>query len=336
MPGYELLRELFRYNDWGRDRLFAPAAQLSAAELDRPFDVGPGSLRATLSHLYDAEWIWLERWCGRSPGAFEEGTVRRDMRPLWDTYRDLAARRDELLAGVGEAGLLRPVVYQRLDGTRFERPLGVLMLHVCNHGVHHRAQALHMLRCAGGEVPQPGLDYLYWKLEAGHPVVPELPALRTYFEYGQWATEQVLAAAAALPSSALDVRWPIGLGTLRATLLHLRFAEQWWVNNWTLGPEEPYPDLPADTPFAVLIEAMRATWAACGAHLGGLGPEDLLRPVAARVAPEVLKTFPLGVSAIQLCTHGTHHRAQAVNILRRSGAKPPALDGVTWWTATRG
>jgi uncharacterized damage-inducible protein DinB len=40
-------------------------------------------------------------------------------------------------------------------------------------------------------------------------------------------------------------------------------------------------------------------------------------------------------SLVQLCCHGTHHRAQLINMLRHSGVTAPALDYVVWLRATR-
>ncbi len=39
---------------------------------------------------------------------------------------------------------------------------------------------------------------------------------------------------------------------------------------------------------------------------------------------------PLVESKVQLCGHGTHHRAQLVNMLRHSKHTPPAIDYVVW------
>jgi uncharacterized damage-inducible protein DinB len=33
---------------------------------------------------------------------------------------------------------------------------------------------------------------------------------------------------------------------------------------------------------------------------------------------------------IQLCGHGTHHRAQLINMLRHSQCSPPACDYIVW------
>jgi uncharacterized damage-inducible protein DinB len=53
--------ELFEYNRWANDRVMRGAAGLSDARLDQPFEMGPGSLRETLKHVYGAERIGHER-----------------------------------------------------------------------------------------------------------------------------------------------------------------------------------------------------------------------------------------------------------------------------------
>ena len=53
---------------------------------------------------------------------------------------------------------------------------------------------------------------------------------------------------------------------------------------------------------------------------------NLQRIVTATPRPNVHRSFPLGVTMLQLCCHGTHHRAQILNMFRRVGAPVPELD----------
>ncbi|MFQ5490784.1 MAG: DinB family protein [Phycisphaerae bacterium] len=41
-------------------------------------------------------------------------------------------------------------------------------------------------------------------------------------------------------------------------------------------------------------------------------------------------TFALGDTVMFVPGHGTHHRAQGVNMLRQLGARTPKLDYVQW------
>lgn len=204
------------------------------------------------------------------------------------------------------------------------------MLHVCNHGSHHRAQAVNMLRRVGVTPPKPGIDYIFMRLErAGDPApMLDLDSLRCYFAYSDWARDRVHRAAASLSNEQLDRPFEMGVGTLRATLLHIRFAEQWWLENWTLGPGRPFPELTGTTSVAELDALFAQTQAARQKYFGGLSDADLRQSVSAVPRPGVTRTFPLGVTMLQICHHGTHHRAQAANMLRHVGAEVPRLDYV--------
>src|SRR2546426_3869969 len=61
------LRLLFSYNTWANRRILAAARLLTAEALQRDLGTSYGSVQGTLVHLLWAEWIWLERWLGRSP-----------------------------------------------------------------------------------------------------------------------------------------------------------------------------------------------------------------------------------------------------------------------------
>jgi hypothetical protein len=65
-----------------------------------------------------------------------------------------AARTVSRSAFHAPAGKPWPVTYTNIRGRTHTFLLGPLMLHVCNHGSHHRAQAVNMLCHVGGEVPE--------------------------------------------------------------------------------------------------------------------------------------------------------------------------------------
>ena len=61
------LNELFDYNYWARDRQLQACAGFTEEQFLRPLGNSFPSLRDTLTHLVAVEWLWLERWRGRSP-----------------------------------------------------------------------------------------------------------------------------------------------------------------------------------------------------------------------------------------------------------------------------
>lgn len=352
MPRLDTLQESFRHNDWGREKLLTLSAGLSDEQLDRPFELGPGSLRAALRHLYGAERIWFERWQGRELSGFPHarGLVRLDdLRTAW---RSLAVARNEYLDARADTTLQERITYTTAAGQTYCQPLGELALHVCNHGIHHRAQALNMLRHL--DVQPVMLDYLAYRAEqptvewdaatratlqaagfavrdrAAEPARLDVATLRMYYRYGDWARDRVHEAAAALNDEQFDRPFEMGLGTLRKTLLHIRDAEQWWYENWVRGPQPEFRALPASTTIAELGALFQETARNRYALLAQATDTDLQRVVGAYVRPDLQLRFRLGESMLQLCGHGTQHRAQALNMLRHLGVDVPLLDLVVW------
>ncbi len=326
------LRELLIHNDWARERLLALAAPLADEPLDRKHEMGLGSIRATLHHMWGAEQIWLDRWQEKPSPRFDEMAPGLPVAALADRFRQTAGERDAFLDRAGDAGFCRRIAYRNIRGEPFIAPLGDMVLHVANHGVHHRAQAINMLRHSGVEIPRPGVDYIFMKLETGCEPLPrfDLDTIAEYFRYGDWATGQVLTAAAGFSDEQLDRAFEMGLGSLRRTLLHILGAEQWWRTNWLVGPGQPFPDAGAKRSLAEIRAALGEATQRRAADFAAIDSAALAQIVTAQPRPDVTRRFPLGVVLTQLCTHGTHHRAQAINMVRRLGGAAPALDYIIW------
>jgi uncharacterized damage-inducible protein DinB len=118
-------------------------------------------------------------------------------------------------------------------------------------------------------------------------------------------------------------------------LLHIRDGEQWWLENWTHGPAREFPKLPQTTAIVEAQELFRETAHGRNGYMVRLLDCDLDRRVTVWVTPARQLSFTLGESMLQVCSHGTHHRAQAVNMLRHAGAAKPELDYAEWF-ALRG
>ncbi|MHC5115402.1 MAG: DinB family protein [Planctomycetota bacterium] len=334
MPDVTPLRALHIHNDWARDQLMSIAATLSDAQLDQPFELGPGSLRRTLHHLWHSEQVWLDRWAGNTiSDPVDAESMAMDM--LWACFRDTAHARDAFLASVGEAGFSKRCTYTRPGGGEFTIPVGDAVLHVINHGFHHRAQLLNMLRHTDGVEPPIGLDYLFMVLDPSRrpDIAYDLDTIAEYLRYGDWARDQVLRIAEHLDDDALDRPFEMSLGTLRKVLLHVRSAEQWWLGAWH-GRDTTFESLPETTTIAELCALHEETTAGRHELMAGLSNDDLQREVTVTPRPERELTVRLGDSMIQLGGHGTHHRAQVLNLFRRLGTTSPEIGYRNWCEET--
>lgn len=334
-----LFDALFAYNDWANRKIFALCDGLSDAQLDQPKAMGFGTLRATLFHILAADTIWLERWCSAPWRPFPIDPAGQSLEDMWAGLQRASAERSRLIAAERDQHWQRIVEYRDSKQILYRHRLSDLLWHVFNHGVHHRAQALNYLRqferSAG-----PGIDFIFYRLAEGSVEQPAetLAALRSRglaanehigepiawdgqlivraYEYGAWATNKLLGVASGLDSDALDRSFDIGFGSLRKILLHMFDVERWQFANWCSGPT-PFPHSAADTPLDTLqlqwqeLSAQREAW------LNQLDASAAAGLVSLSLGGHNLVQLPLIDLVCQIATHGTHHRAQVVNVLRQ-------------------
>ena len=327
------LRDLYRHLDWASDRVLAAAEPLDDALLDRPFDIGMGNLRKTLWHVWSAHWLWFNRLGGNSPTALlpeRAGTSLADLRRFAATQR---ASRDASLSGASDDALDRDVSYRNTKGEPFVARAGTILLHVCNHAAHHHAQALNMLRRTGGVEKPPRLDYLfmYWEHRDWPAPALSMEVLKDYFAYTDWARNRVMDVAQQLDDAQLERPFEIGIGSIRKNVAHTYDAERFWLTNWlSPGNGEPFPR----TDETIALRDLRALFDDTAQQrndfLTRTRDDDLLRDVEGTAAPGRTFRFPLGVTMVQLNNHGTHHRAQTINMLRQCGKITPPTDFTLW------
>jgi uncharacterized damage-inducible protein DinB len=128
----DLLDRLLGHDAWTTRALLGRAATLDDAALDRPFELGHRTVRATLLHLVRNMEVWADLMAGVPVRA----VAGRDG---WDeTWLDV------------------------LDDPPARKTYGGALAHVITHSMHHRAQVIAMLRALGvGDVPEG--DVLSWE-----------------------------------------------------------------------------------------------------------------------------------------------------------------------------
>jgi uncharacterized damage-inducible protein DinB len=264
--------------------------------------------------------------------------------------KQISQARQQMITFDKASGLGRVVNYRDSRQVENSQPLDVLLLHVANHSTYHRAQALHYLKRYGRTVPV-GLDYSIYKLarpsvdqspetaaalkqfgleiatKPGWKVLWDRPTIERYFAYHDWANGQVLAAVSDADDALLDRDFGMGPGSIRKALMHLLDVERWWWRNWTEGAGAP------ERGQGMSVASLQAEWQPLqtlrNQFIAGLD-----QPSADRVLTVLPGGFSVKMrvyeSLVQLCCHGTHHRAQLVNMLRQSNRPPLAIDLIDW------
>ena len=157
------------HNAWATRELLHVCEKLDDAQWHRRFDMGPGSLHDTLTHIVGAMLRWADRIDGPPQPvrpSIEDGTQRSraELRALLD---DAEAALAASAARARQRGL-DTALDVTLGGTPYRFTLNAMLAHVTTHGMHHRAQCLNMLRrlgAAGISDALPDLDVLEWELK---------------------------------------------------------------------------------------------------------------------------------------------------------------------------
>lgn len=154
----QTLSLLFEYSDWSNGELMRAATPLRDEDLDRSFDIGRGSLRRTLIHVWAGEDVWLKRWKGVTETPWPNEDELTPMTALAEKMAKTISERRTFVLSKSDADLAELMVYRDSLGSLFEARLGDMFLQGIVHSIHHRAQAVNILRRLGQKPPE--VDYM--------------------------------------------------------------------------------------------------------------------------------------------------------------------------------
>jgi uncharacterized damage-inducible protein DinB len=157
----EDFRSLYDYNAWADHRTLDACAGLGPEQFTRDLGSSFRSVRDTLLHIMQVEWLWLERWHGRSPtslAANGEYSSVESIRGRWlEIERDLL----DYIASLTSEEVQRVVQHKTTAGVPQAAPLWQMLQHLVNHGTYHRGQVATMLRQLGAKPIGTDLIYFY-------------------------------------------------------------------------------------------------------------------------------------------------------------------------------
>ena len=155
----ELLRDYAVYNHWANARLIDWLRSKPLELLDRETPTSFPTLRLTLLHIWDAQYIWYERLQGVSPAQFPskqyDGLAEDACEGLLRSSEKLAQWLLELPADFFE----NTVVYKTMNGKEHTNPASEILLHMIQHSTYHRGQIVTMARALGLTDP-PSTDFI--------------------------------------------------------------------------------------------------------------------------------------------------------------------------------
>jgi len=156
----ETLRLHLDYTTWASQRLLDQAATLSREELTRDFKTADSSVLGTLAHIFGADRVWLQRLEGNPRNTILD-PEDRDLARLQKAWPVVLQRWKERAASMTDEQAAANVSFRDMKGNSYEMPLWQVLLHVVNHGTHHRGMVSGFLRSMGHTPPQLDLIAYY-------------------------------------------------------------------------------------------------------------------------------------------------------------------------------
>lgn len=167
---------LLQHNTWATRELIESARSLDYEEFTQvEFDMGLKTVHDTLLHIVGAMARWSDRLVGRelrpspantsTPGQISKKYYSPDefLNLLIQADRDLKESVNSL---INNQRLSEYMTFPAADGAGLQDyrfTLGAAICHIITHGVHHRAQALNMLRQLKVD-KLPELDVIEWEM----------------------------------------------------------------------------------------------------------------------------------------------------------------------------
>ena len=159
----DALRLHLDYSTWASRRLVDAAASLNADEQTRDFKTSDNSVLGTLAHVFAGDRVWLSRVKGETPGPFITPEDRR-LEVLQNDWPPLHQRWKQFVGSLSDQDLLSVISYKDTKGNPYQTPLWQILLHLVNHGTHHRGQVSGFLRALGHTPPAVDLIAYYRSL----------------------------------------------------------------------------------------------------------------------------------------------------------------------------
>ena len=157
------IRALYEYNEWANGHVLNAASGLTDEELGRKLGASFGSVQGNLWHMVWAQGVWLARWTGSETSEMQRPGPGEVLGPIREAYQASHDGLRGFVSSLADGDLSGVVSYVDTKGNGQERPLWQVMLHMVNHGTHHRAETALLLTSLGKAPRQ--LDYIFFELE---------------------------------------------------------------------------------------------------------------------------------------------------------------------------
>jgi uncharacterized damage-inducible protein DinB len=159
--------------------------------------------------------------------------------------------------------------------------------------------------------------------------MPLSEPLEILLAHDRWATRQVLAACGELTAEQFAKKFEMGFGSLQMTLGHVVWVVVVWTDTLEVRTGTPYPkEYEVGMSAAELLVRHEAAADAFEAAARKYPVDATVQ----RMREGKVITHTRGAVITHVATHGVHHRAQCLNMLRHLGVSNLPMVSVAEWS----
>jgi uncharacterized damage-inducible protein DinB len=137
------------YHRWATNQVMDECQALPAEMLVKDMKGSFPSIYDYLAHMYQADSVWLDRLEERPVKTREEYAAPGCTYDLRDAWLSVIDKMASIASALDENGWARVASYKTMAGTPLTTPVWQMILHIVNHGTHHRGQITNMFRQLG-------------------------------------------------------------------------------------------------------------------------------------------------------------------------------------------
>lgn len=142
------LIKLCNYNIWANDRICS-WIKLAETKVDEEVTSSFPTIRKTLYHLWDAQFIWLARLNGESFNTWPSHLFKGNLDEAIEGLKKNSIAFADFIQQKKESEYSQKIEFKSLDGTAYFNTIEEITMHVMNHSTYHRGQLITMLRTIG-------------------------------------------------------------------------------------------------------------------------------------------------------------------------------------------
>jgi uncharacterized damage-inducible protein DinB len=151
-----MLHRYTQYNEWANTQMTEWLAQASEEQFSQEIESSFSTLKATLIHIWNAEYLWLQVLKSEPIGAMPSASFEGSKAELLQAVLETSERFQAYVGGLDAAGLAASV-----PSGSSTLAVADIIQHCMNHSTYHRGQLITMGRQAGLQSP-PRTDFIHF------------------------------------------------------------------------------------------------------------------------------------------------------------------------------